>query len=75
MTVAEEWIERGKKEGRQEGRQEGEIDTLLRQIERKFGSEAKKAYQDRVENASLGELDRWLDRFATAESVEEVFGE
>lgn len=71
MTVAEEWIERGKKEGRQEG----EINTLLPQIERKFGSDAKKAYQNRVERASLGELDRWLDRFATAESVEKVFGE
>lgn len=71
MTVADEWVERGKKEGRQEG----EINTLLRQIERKFGSEAKKAYQDRIEKASLGELDRWLDRFATADSVEQIFGD
>jgi len=74
MTVAEEWIEQGKQEGRQEGRQEGEVSTLLRQIERKFGLEARKAYQTRVENASLEELELWLDRFATADCVEEIFG-
>jgi len=28
-----------------------------------------------VENASLEELDLWLDRFATADCVEDIFGD
>ena len=63
MTVAEEWTARA------------EARTLLRQIERRFGSEARKAYQDRVANASLENLDLWLDCVVTADSVEEVFGD
>ena len=65
MTVAEEWIERGKKEG--------EAALLLRQIERKFGPEAAAAHQERIEQADTETLLAWSDRILTAETVEELF--
>ena len=67
MTVAEEWIERGEKNA--------EARTLLRQIERKFGTEAKDAYHQRVANASGEELELWLDRIVDAESVASLFSD
>ncbi|MCG5533630.1 hypothetical protein LRF89_09285 [Halorhodospira sp. 9621] len=86
MTLAEQWlkrgeergIQRGREEGRQEGRQEGRrqaaVQTLLRLIERKFGREAREASRARVEPATVGELEMWLDRILDAECVEDVFG-
>ena len=47
--------------------------TLLRQIELKYGSEAKEAYRERVEGASVEQLDEWLDRFAVADRVQDIF--
>jgi len=75
MTVAEQWVQRGRKEGRQEGRQEGEALTLLRLIERKFGAEAKEAYRERLEQASGKELARWTDRILEAERIEDLFAD
>lgn len=79
MTVAEQWIKQGEeigvKKGRQEGRQEGEAVTLLRLIERKFGTEAKEACQERVKKASLEKVEQWFDRAIEAERVEEVFAD
>ena len=75
MTVAEEWIERGKKEGRQEGRKEAEVAMLLRQIERKFGAQAKQVWRSRIEHATTGQLEMWLDRILDADRVEDVFAD
>ena len=58
---------------REETTQEANAKTLLRQIERKFGSEAKEASRARVEGAEIGELEMWLDRILDAECVEDVF--
>ena len=65
MTVAEEWIERGKKEG--------EAALLLRQIERKFGPEAAAAHRERIERADTDTLLSWSDRILTAETEEDLF--
>ena len=73
MTVADERIERGKKEGRQEGRQEREAAVLLRMIERKFGPEAAAAHQERIEQADTETLLAWSDRILTAKTVEDLF--
>ncbi|BAU56998.2 putative transposase [Halorhodospira halochloris] len=79
MTVAEEWIKRGEKRGEKRGQKRGShqtaTKTLLRQIERKFGAEAKEASRARVERAALGELEMWLDRILDAERIEDVFAE
>jgi len=82
MTLAEQWlkrgeergIQRGREEGRQEGRRQAAVQTLLRLIERKFGREAREASRARVEPATVGELEMWLDRILDAECVEDVFG-
>ena len=71
MTLAEEWFERG----RQEGRQEGKARALLNLIERKFGPEARAAYQARIEDASADEFEVWVDRILDAERIEELFWE
>lgn len=83
MTVAEEWIERGWKkgwkegwkEGWREGLREGKARALLIQIERQFGTEARAAYQARVEHASANEFEVWADRLLDAEQVEDLFRE
>ncbi|MFP4146600.1 MAG: hypothetical protein ACLFSI_02675, partial [Halorhodospira sp.] len=62
-------------EGRQEGRQNTQVQTLLRQIERKFGAEAREAVHVRVERGTPAELEMWLDRIIDAEQVEDVFRE
>ena len=90
MTVADEWIERGKQQGRQEGlqaglqegrqeglqegRQEGEANILVGLLEAKFG-ELDDATQDRVRKADDATLQTWSLRVLTASSLEEVFGE
>jgi hypothetical protein len=85
MSLAQEWMERGEakgvekgiqqgiQQGVQQGVQQGEAQTLLRQIERKFGPEARARYQPRVEGAAPAELDQWIDRILSAERVEQVF--
>ncbi|MCG5548900.1 hypothetical protein LRD17_09095 [Halorhodospira halochloris] len=75
MTVAEEWIKRGEKRGQKRGSHQTATKTLLRQIERKFGAEAKEASRARVERAALGELEMWLDRILDAERIEDVFAD
>ena len=63
-TVAEEW--------KKEGRAEGKAETLLRQLERRFGAVPEDA-RARVLAASVGDLDAWLDAFVSASSLDDVF--
>ncbi|MCG5549640.1 hypothetical protein LRD17_12955, partial [Halorhodospira halochloris] len=70
----EGWKE-GSQEGQQRGRLEAKASDLLRLIERKFGSQAKRLYKEQVENASLEQLDHWFDRAIDAARVENVFAE
>ena len=69
MTVADEWLERGK----QEGRREGQAAALLRLIKAKFGPEAAVAHRERIEGADSDTLLTWSDRILAADTVGEVF--
>ena len=59
-TVAEEWMK------------EGKLATLFRQIERRFCAVPEHAWA-RILAAPVGELDDWLDAFASASSLNDVF--
>ena len=76
MTAAEELraegIEIGRQEGNIEGRIVGKQDTLVRLIERKFGALESEAKQRISACRDLSRLDRAIDLFLDAESVEEV---
>jgi predicted transposase YdaD len=64
--------EEGVAEGRKEGRQEGEAHALLRQLEVKFGPPSAEL-ATRVRSAPPEQLDVWLTRILTANSIEQVF--
>jgi predicted transposase YdaD len=70
MTIAEQLIAEGRAKGRTEGRAEG----LHKQLTLKFG-EVPLEYQARLVNASLVELDVWIERVLSATSIAEVFDE
>jgi hypothetical protein len=63
----------GIEKGLQQGLQQGEARTLLRQLERKFGSEVAQAHRMRIEAAELDQLETWLDRILSAETPEAIF--
>ncbi|MBK8259665.1 MAG: DUF4351 domain-containing protein [Polyangiaceae bacterium] len=69
-------IEKGRKEGiklgREEGLAQGRRTTLLHLIRRKFGS-VPPQLATRVEQASSAELETWLDRILTANTLSEIF--
>lgn len=67
-------MEHGRAEGRQQGRLEGQAAILERQLTNKFGSIPAWA-QDRLCNATAGELETWADRVLVADNVETVFGQ
>jgi len=60
------------KQGFQQGFQQGVAAVLLRQIERRFSSEAAARSRERVEAADADTLLVWSERILTAESVEDV---
>jgi hypothetical protein len=72
----DEWNERLRQEGRQQGRQEGrkeaESEALLLLLERRFGP-VDPALRERIAAADADLLLEWIDRFATAKSVAEIF--
>ena len=67
-TIAEALRE----EGHAEGFVESARSTLLRQLRKRFGA-VPQTIADRIEKTSdLEQLTAWLDRFVTAESLEEM---
>jgi hypothetical protein len=62
----------GREEGRKEGRKEGEAHALLRLLETKFGPPSAEL-ATRVRSAPPEQLDVWLTRILTADSIEQVF--
>ena len=68
-TVAEEWM----KEGEARGLMRGKAETLLRQLERRFGAVPEDA-RTRIIAAPVGDLDAWLDAFVSASDLDDVFG-
>jgi hypothetical protein len=64
------WNEQLRKESRQQGRQE----ALLRLLEKRFGM-VSEAVRDRIAGADADLLLEWIDRFPTADSLADIFGE
>lgn len=77
MNSVEKLIEKGRKQGmemgRQEGRQEGQREALLRQLRLKFG-DLRDEHLARVASAHESELEQYLERILTADSLAAVFG-
>jgi hypothetical protein len=61
MTAADEW------------RQEGRTESLLLQLETKFGAVTEDV-RERVTTADQADVQQWLKRVLTATTPEEVFG-
>ena len=82
MTIAEQWLEEGRKEGiakgREEGiakgREEGRIAALRSQLSAKFGAQALEAtYEARLQAATPAAVDRYLQRVLAADSLAAIF--
>jgi hypothetical protein len=54
------------------GEAQGEAKVLLKQLQLKFG-ELPETVVQRVREARIEELDRWVERVITASSLDEVF--
>ena len=69
----EKGLEKGLEEGREKVRREG-IQTMLRRIlHLKFGAEAADTVSAQIDEADRVILEGWMERFATAESLDEIF--
>jgi hypothetical protein len=64
----------GRAEGLADGRAQGERLLLQRQLTRKFG-ELAAAARERLERASVAELESWGERVLSASTLDEVFSE
>jgi predicted transposase/invertase (TIGR01784 family) len=64
----------GLEKGRVEGRVEGQTELVLKLLALKFGPLSVEQAQ-RVQGASIEQLDRWAERVLDAESIAEVLGE
>ena len=60
--------------GREEGREKALRGMLARLLEARFGSVAPDV-QARIDAASVEDLDRWIEQFATASTLGEVFAD
>ncbi len=69
-----DWTLQWREEGRQEGRREAEAEVLVRLMRRRFDS-VDSGTRGRIERADTKQLLEWIDRFVTATSIAEVFGD
>ena len=76
MTAAQEWMLEGMEKGRLEGREEGERAALASMLTK----QARLRFRDvppesaaRIESASKADLERWLERILTAETLDDIF--
>jgi hypothetical protein len=73
-----EGMQKGVAMGREEGREEGELialrSTLVRLLDRRFGK-VTASVRARVEQASLDEAERWIDRVLDAPTIQDIFAE
>ena len=65
-------LQQGLEKGLERGRQEGESRTLVRLLERRFGSLSSDV-QAKISAADVESLELWLDRVLDASSLDEVF--
>ncbi len=71
MTLAEELRQVGRQEGREEGRQQERVAILSKLLQLKFG-ELPAEMQQKVQRASLADLERWTEQVLTATTLEEA---
>jgi predicted transposase YdaD len=75
-TIAEALRDEGRKEGRKQGRREGELrarqQMLLRLLRLRFKKLPKAVERTVLTTEDLARLETWLDRFATANTLEEI---
>lgn len=71
---ARKYVALGKEEGRREGRTEGLRQSLRTLLEQKFGT-VDPSHQDRIDNATQDDLERWLALILEASTVDAVFTE
>lgn len=74
MTIAEQLRQEGLQQGLQQGRQQERAAVLLKQLTLKFGS-LPPACVTRIEAASYEQLERYIERVLTAESLEDLFAD
>lgn len=65
-------MQQGMQQGIQQGIQQGEVFVLKRQLRRRFG-ELSPELEQRLESASIAELENWADRVLSAETLADVF--
>ncbi len=68
----ERGLEKGREEGREEGRRQEAVTMLTRFLTKRFGP-LDDVTQERVNNASVEQLEAWSDRVLDAEALAEVF--
>ena len=76
-TIAQDLIDEGRVEGRVEGREETRArlaHAILNQFEVQFGHLTQEQ-RERIQSASVDELEKWLPLVVQAESVEDVIGD
>lgn len=71
MSTLERTYQKGKVEGKAEGKAEGRTETLLRQLDKRFGT-VDDQVTARVRAGSTAELDAWTDRILDAPTLVEV---
>lgn len=75
MTLAEKWMAegeaKGKAEGEAKGKAEGKAEALRKLLMLKFGPVPESASL-RIANASEADVDRWLERVLSADSLDAV---
>ncbi|MDJ0839433.1 MAG: DUF4351 domain-containing protein [Acidobacteriota bacterium] len=68
----EEGLEKGIEKGLEQGLEKGRLNTLLRQIKKKFGPVPDWA-QEKLLSADSDTLDRWTDAILDAPDLQELF--
>jgi predicted transposase/invertase (TIGR01784 family) len=71
MTFAEKWMAEGEAKGKAEGKAEGKADALRKLLTLKFGP-LPEAALDRIAMATPTDLDRWLERVLSGDSLDTV---
>lgn len=73
-TLAEQWLDEGRAEGRVQGHAEALRKMLRTLLRSKFG-ELEARYEERIDHASTDDLERCVERFVAAASIDDVFAQ
>jgi hypothetical protein len=71
-TMAEVLMEEGQQKGERRGELRARQQTLLRQMRRRFGELPSETVATVEATHNIEQLDIWLDRFATAETLDDI---